>query len=273
MAARVATVRLSSLVYGPSGVEADDPAELYHEASKVYPSMAGRQARGVRLLEAHEGLQRSAWRSVKRHPHRPSLPLPPPAFPPLPFGEVLESRRSERALGQGDVPFGELSSLLHAAYGASRRPSLEGPLLRTVPSGGALYPLEVYAAVRKVGELEPGLYHYDPLEHALEELRAEDVSDELERAMVFPELIGGCAVLFVVAAMFWRTRLKYGLRGYRFALLEAGHLTQNLLLACAALRLPAVPVGGFFDGRMDDLLGLDGVNESTLYAVCVGAGR
>ena len=80
----------------------------------------------------------------------------------------------------------------------------------------------------------------------------------------------GCGALFVVSAMFWRTRFKYGLRGYRFALLECGHLAQNLLLAATALDLAAVPLGGFYDRRVDQLLGLDGVNESALYMVAAG---
>ena len=70
--------------------------------------------------------------------------------------------------------------------------------------------------------------------------------------------------------MFWRTRFKYGLRGYRFALIEAGHVAQNLLLTATALRLGSVPLGGLFDRRIDELLDLDGVNESVLYAVSVG---
>jgi SagB-type dehydrogenase family enzyme len=70
--------------------------------------------------------------------------------------------------------------------------------------------------------------------------------------------------------MFWRSRFKYGQRGYRFTLLEAGHLVQNVVLMCAALDLAAVPIGGFYDRPVDMLLGADGVNESIVYAVCLG---
>jgi SagB-type dehydrogenase family enzyme len=70
--------------------------------------------------------------------------------------------------------------------------------------------------------------------------------------------------------MFWRSRFKYGLRGYRFTLLEAGHLVQNVLLSCTALGLAAVPIGGFYDRPVDELLGVDGVNESVVYAVSLG---
>jgi SagB-type dehydrogenase family enzyme len=70
--------------------------------------------------------------------------------------------------------------------------------------------------------------------------------------------------------VFWRSRFKYGLRGYRFVLLEAGHAAQNALLAAAALALAAVPLGGFYDRRVDELIEADGVDESALYLVCVG---
>ena len=73
------------------------------------------------------------------------------------------------------------------------------------------------------------------------------------------------------AATFWRSRFKYGLRAYRFALLEAGHAAQNLLLAATALDLAAVPLGGFFDRILDATLGLDGVDRSSLYVICVGS--
>src|SRR5205814_8594525 len=115
----------------------------------------------------------------------------------------------------------------------------------------------------------PGLYHYGPLDHLLEQLR-DGEQDGLADALVFRDLLDGCAVVLVVTAMFWRTRFKYGLRGYRFALIEAGHLAQNVLLAATALRLPAVPVGGFYDRRLDDFLAVDGVDESSLYSVFVG---
>ena len=70
--------------------------------------------------------------------------------------------------------------------------------------------------------------------------------------------------------MFWRTRFKYGQRGYRFALLEAGHLVQNVLLAATALDIAAVPVGGFYDRRLADVLMVDGINEAPLYVVPLG---
>jgi SagB-type dehydrogenase family enzyme len=73
--------------------------------------------------------------------------------------------------------------------------------------------------------------------------------------------------------MFWRSRFKYGQRGYRFALLEAGHVVQNAVLAAAALGLAALPVGGFYDRRLDAVVGADGLDEASVYALTIGGAR
>jgi SagB-type dehydrogenase family enzyme len=78
------------------------------------------------------------------------------------------------------------------------------------------------------------------------------------------------AALLVVTAVFPRTQFKYGQRGYRFALLEAGHVVQNVLLAAADLGLPALPLGGFYDRRLDAIVGADGLDEASVYSVALG---
>ena len=89
-------------------------------------------------------------------------------------------------------------------------------------------------------------------------------------ALVDPALVEGASALVVITGMFWRARFKYGVRGYRFALLEAGHVVQNAVLAAAALGLPALPVGGFYDRRLDALVGADGLDEASVYALLIG---
>jgi SagB-type dehydrogenase family enzyme len=154
------------------------------------------------------------------------------------------------------------------------RPSPErsgsGQSFRAAPSAGALYPLEVYCAAFAVLGLAAGLYHFDPFGNALEQLELGDFRSSLGAAAPMPEPILTSACVLIVSAMFWRTRFKYGQRGFRFALLEAGHLAQNVLLAAEALDLGSLPVGGFFDARVDDLLRIDGVNESALYLLPIG---
>ena len=269
----VRTVHSASLIFGSTEPPQDDAAETYHEASKLYCSTAARQTRS-RLLESHLGLQVSSLRSVKRSSHLPSVALAEPALSTASFADTIESRRSERAFGEDPISAVELSSLLHAAYGVTHELDLgmpgAGPRLRTVPSGGALFPLEVYVVPWRVESLPIALYHFDPLRRLLERLRGGELEGDVRGAMFYDELAVGCGALFLISGVFWRTRFKYGLRGYRFALLECGHLAQNILLAATAFGLGSVPIGGFYDRRADELLGLDGVNESILYAVAVG---
>jgi SagB-type dehydrogenase family enzyme len=272
MGVPILTVSEASSVYGDEGVPLDDPAETYHEASKLYPSTVARQVAGSSRLATSPELQASARRAVRRNLHRRALALPPPVAPDVTLTEALRARRSERSFGVGNVSLGDLATVLHAAYGITRPAGPDDPQpLRTVPSGGALYPLEIYAVCARVEDAEPGLYHLDPLRYVLEVLTpGASPLAALREAAVYLEIVDGCAATVLVTGMFWRSRFKYGLRGYRFTLLEAGHLVQNVLLMCAALGLGAVPLGGFYDRPLDELLGADGVNESVLYAVCIG---
>ena len=107
----------------------------------------------------------------------------------------------------------------------------------------------------------------------LEALREGDLREAFADTLPMRELVGQCALVLIVTSMFWRARFKYGQRGYRFALLEAGHLAQNVLLGAAALDLAAVPVGGFYDRKLAEFLAVDGVNEAPLYVIPIGSRR
>ncbi|HET7045811.1 MAG TPA: SagB/ThcOx family dehydrogenase [Gaiellaceae bacterium] len=264
------------MIYGADGVGAEDPAEVYHEASKLYPSFAGRQTRGW-LIERNQAIAAATLRAVKRHPLAEAIPLPPARFPAVSLEQAVARRKSTRSFAPGrPLELEGVGTMLHAAYGVTHQldpdaPAGSSPSFRTVPSGGGLYPLELYVAALEVAGLPSGLYHFDPLRHVLECLQRRDLRSELSRAAVHEDVIATAGAVVVVSAMFWRSRFKYGQRSYRFALLEAGHVVQNLLLTAAALGLGAVPIGGFYDRRLDDLLAIDGVNESAVYSAVVGA--
>jgi len=256
------TADLASILYGPEGVPVDDPAELFHEASRLYPEVAPGRLAGLAELGRSRELRETVARASRTHDHRPGVDLPRVALGRLPLREALARRRSEAAAAARPLPLGSLAALLAAAYrsAAGRRP---------VPSGGALYPLELYVLALSVDGLEPGAYHYHPFRHRLERLGGAD-RRTAGAALVDPSLADRAAALLVVTAMFWRSRFKYGLRGYRFALLEAGHLVQNAVLAAVALAVPALPLGGFYDRRLDALVGADGLDEATVYALLLG---
>jgi SagB-type dehydrogenase family enzyme len=265
----IATARLGSIV-GADAIPLSDPTEDYHEASRIYPGVVDPSVVGAARLERSLTMRVSATRSVKRHTHRPFLPLPASDLGCAGLGDVLATRRSRRAYGHGCLDLGQIASLLEAAYGPTG--SLPGTpqILRSAPSGGALYPLELYLASQRVDGLERALYHYDPLRHGLELLRPLGSTEDGSALTPYAELLSDSAAFLVVTAMLWRSRFKYGQRAYRFALLEAGHVAQSFLLAAEALALAATPVGGFYDRLTDGFVGVDGLYEATLYVLPVG---
>lgn len=265
------TLRLRSIVYGSDRSPPDDPAELYHEASSRYAATGGRDQHGARLLQRSVAAQHTVARSLRRRDHLPARPLEPPALPQAPLGAILAARRSCRVFTGASLPAAAVSTLLHAAYGVTRQArGSNGQSLRAAPSAGAVYPLELFVVSVVPLAGPPSLEHYDPLRHALVRLEAPFDVRALAAALGHPVLVESCSAVVLVTAAFWRTRFKYGLRGYRFALLEAGHVTQNLLLCAEALELGAVALGGFYDRAVAGLLGLDGVDEAPLVAVCLG---
>jgi SagB-type dehydrogenase family enzyme len=255
------------VVYGARGVPLDDPAEAYHESSRLYPSLAPERPEVLHDLSVDAELARTVARAGRTHDHRPSVELPPHARLQGRLGDLLASRRSGRAEVMRPLGLDQLAALLGAAYAASPRGRL--PRRRPVPSAGALYPLELYAAAAAVRGLSPALYHFQPFAHRLS-LLAPLAWDELRASLVDPAAADTAATIIVLSAVFWRSRVKYGSRGYRFALLEAGHVAQNILLAATDLGLPALPVGGYYDRRLDAFVGADGLDESVLYAIAVG---
>jgi SagB-type dehydrogenase family enzyme len=264
--APIPTVNIAERVYG-NDVDASDPAELLHEASKLWPATIGRQMAGVRELDADVALQASSMRSVRRNPALATVELPPAEAPSEPLADVLAGRRSVRQFAETPIALHDLAVLLRVAYGVTSPGRVNRPALRAAPSAGALYPLELHVAAQRVEDLSAGVYHYDPLDDVLRRL-----ADAPDAAALSPhaEIVAGAAATVIVSAVFWRSRFKYGLRAYRFTLLEAGHVTQNALLAATALGLGSIVLGGFYDGRVDALLGHDGVNESALVLVCLG---
>jgi SagB-type dehydrogenase family enzyme len=269
-----ATLNLASVVYGTQGVDLDDPAELYHEASTLYPSQIERQMSGIGVLERSPQLRLTASRSSKRYPHVPTIALPAAAWPEMPFAQILAKRRSRAPASSTPLAVNALSGVLHSAMGITSSFGLAPhgeQCFRTTPSGGALYPSEIYVLAFAVEGVPAGLHHFDPFERVLEVIRPGDHRSELCAALPMAHLTEKCAAALVITSMFWRTRFKYGQRGYRFALLEAGHLVQNIVLAATALDLASLPVGGFYDRALADLLMIDGINEAPLYVVPLGA--
>jgi SagB-type dehydrogenase family enzyme len=145
-------------------------------------------------------------------------------------------------------------------------------MLRTAPSAGALYPIETYLEIKSVVDLSPGIYHYDVKGRCLEAVKPGDFSRQLSDAALGQDMIEDAAVVFVFTAIFARSGVKYGERCYRYVYLDCAHIAQNLLLAVSALKLSACPIAALYDQEVNDILGVDGDEESILYMVSVGRG-
>jgi len=202
-------------------------------------------------------------------PPVPSGGGPPEGRPPeMSVAQAIQQRRSRRDYDDRALTAAELAWIVQAATGITA-----GGDLRTAPSAGALHPIEVYVAAARVDEIPPGVYHVDVRAQALEPLRQGAVSDDLVLAALGQELVGQAPVVLVLTALFQRTRWKYHARHYRYVCWEAGHIAQNVYLAAEAAGLGACVVGAFLDGRLNDVVGVDGRAEAALGMVAVGARR
>jgi SagB-type dehydrogenase family enzyme len=197
--------------------------------------------------------------------------LPEPAGSML--TDLLATRRSCREFARREMPLEHLSALLAAAYGAIAPARFSGQtafLRRTVPSAGGLFPLELYLIVQRVRGLEDGLYHYDVLGHSLQQLHRGNLFPTLEPMFYTYPFMRDANLVLAMAAVFLRTQKKYGPRGYRYTLMEAGHVAQNLSLRAIELGLATLCMGGFLDSLLNERLGLRPREEGVVYTVAAG---
>lgn len=167
------------------------------------------------------------------------------------LNEILRQRRTQRAFASRPLTLSELAQLLWAAQGISSR---EG--LRTAPSAGALYPLELHLVSASIADLPAGHYRYDPAHHALRAERGGDHRHAVAAAALRQDWIAEAPAIFIISAVDSRTTRKYGRRGSRYVHIEAGHAGQNLLLQATALGLASATVGAFDDEYLHLLLNL-----------------
>ncbi len=182
--------------------------------------------------------------------------------------ETIAKRRSIREFSHQPITFPELSQLLWATQGVTSRAS--GFDFRTVPSAGALYPIETYITVNRVEEIPSGLYHYDVKEAYLVLMKEGQFGPDLCHAGLGQEMIEDASCVFIWTAIAERSKWKYRERAYRYIYMDAGHIGQNLYLAATALGLGCCTVGAFFDEEVDRLIGVNGREEISVYLGAVG---
>jgi len=181
--------------------------------------------------------------------------------PSLPLADVVRDFAEAPRFGDAPLTLAELTRVLHFANGVT----LEGePRLRAAPSAGALYAGEVYVLAERVSDLPPGAYYYDVLRHALVRLRAGSSARVVGDALEEPEKLSGAAAVVLLTNVFGRYTWRYANRGYRYALIDSGHIGENLRLAARSAGLVEGSALRFRDDLLNAQIEIDGRTE----AVC-----
>ena len=179
------------------------------------------------------------------------IPLPKIAdLDNRPLNQCLFERRSIRRFAEEPLSLEEIAQLLWASQGSTTGSH------RTVPSAGALYPVEVYLLVARGGDLERGLYHYQVAQHAVRQISTKNLMPQLTRATGGQNWMAPSAAVVIMAVEKQRTTSRYGERGERYVLMEVGNVTQNVHLQAAALKLGTTIIGSFRDDDVNELLDL-----------------
>lgn len=187
------------------------------------------------------------------------------------LSQAIETRESVREYSDEKINLSQLDALLYYSYGINRlNEGTEFPRpFRNVPSGGGLFPLDIYFHAGAVEGLKPGLWHYNPVEKAVFMVSPGKKTAEISKLLAQQELVDAPLMIFI-CAHFERSLFKYRDRGYRFIFLDAGHLVQNFNLVGNALGIGSVNIGGYFDRETDKFLDIDGLTQSTIYMVAAG---
>jgi len=204
---------------------------------------------------------------------REAVDLPTPATMKLgkmSLRQAIETRKSLRQYADTPLSLEELSYLLWCTQGVKEIAPGKATF-RTIPSAGARHPFETALLVNRVQGLDSGLYWFAASEHRLLKLEAEHgIADRITEAAYNQKFILKSAATFIWIADTVRTTWRYGQRGYRYMHVDAGHVCQNLYLAAESIGAGACAIGAFTDETMNELLGLDGVNQFVIYLASVG---
>jgi SagB-type dehydrogenase family enzyme len=203
-----------------------------------------------------------------------SMSLPLPEKESDSFFETLHARRTWRTFSQQPASLESVSKLLQTTWGVQgyvESPGFGPLVLKTSPSGGARHPIEVYLMALRVDGLDPGLYHYDVKNHALELVSPGASPQAACDYCADQRYVANAAALFIMTGVFARTMWKYQHpRAYRVVLLDAGHLGQTFCLTATRLGLAPFSTAALKDTLIERDLGIDGISESVLYIAGIG---
>lgn len=185
--------------------------------------------------------------------------------------EVIQKRKSTRAYAADSLTLEELSFLLYATQGVKKVNGNNYATIRTVPSGGARHPFETYLVVQQVEGLKKGIYRYLALSHQLQFLFEDEESiQHMSDYTLEQPFAGNCAVTFIWSCIPYRGEWRYLTTAHKTMLLDAGHVCQNLYLACEGIRCGTCAIAAYDQKAIDNYLQLDGENEFVVYMAPVG---
>lgn len=241
-----------------------DFSSLFHQSSK------DRQGQGRVRIPRDESVWPDAWKTVeyKTYPRLPKIELPKKSD----IAGVLstiQKRRSCRDFERRLLSRSHISDLLRFSCGIT---SPDGTVeSRAQPSGGHLYPIEVYPLVfTGDAAVPPGVYHYNVPEHSLDCLWQKEFDAETIKRMFLYPWAQKASVAFVLTGVFRRNQQKYGERGYRQILVEAGAILQNIYLVATELGLRCTAIDAVDEVAIEREIDVDGISESVIVSIVVG---
>ncbi len=188
----------------------------------------------------------------------------------MPLGDAILRRESVRQYGPDPLTLEELSALLSATQGV-RKVLSPACALRTVPSAGARHAFETWLAVGRVDSLTPGLYRYLPFDAQLVRLSEDSgIGRKAATACLGQNFVAAAAVTFFWTAIPERMEWRYDLAAHKVIAIDAGHVCQNLYLACESIGAGTCAIAAYDQEACDRLLGVDGGDEFTVYIAPVG---
>ncbi|MFA8434848.1 MAG: SagB family peptide dehydrogenase [Marinifilaceae bacterium] len=265
-------------LFGKKNIE-ESLALLYHENSKFTTHSMRKQGERIAAFSNPYVAERSS-QPFKTYPGREQIDLS--VYGQVPreadLFEVMTRRRSVRDYReQYPLSLNELFVLLHHSYGVNYRQKMEGfgveghIGLRNVPSGGGLFPLEVYVVIFQ-SHIPNGLYHFRPDCTCLEKIKEGDFMEELLAIIQAEPYVNmrSASALIITTGMIERQLIKYGDRGYRFMMQESGFVGMMVSMLAESLDLGSCMLGGYNDDKINEFLGVDGVFETVNNLITIG---
>lgn len=237
---------------------------LFHQSSK--------SRQGQPIIPKNDAQWPIEWKTTyyKAYPRLPKIHFQVNK-PEADLFDVIQKRTSTRDFTRDPLDLDELGTLLKYSCGNTLINEDGTKMRRAQPSGGARFPIEVYPLIfQETAGIKPGVYHYNVKMHTLDVLWERKFSGEDIDILFTYDWCKQASCAFIMTGVFERNQMKYGERGYRMILIEAGHIGQNLSLVSEALHIKCCGLSGTRDENIEKLLDIDGIQESVVYAYIFG---